>query len=346
MIPSTCGQSPAGDWPFDRERTRKARVALCHGADRVENLIAAVELVIDEIDWSTRRHVVVKPNLVVHDRPAAVTHRDAVDTVLRLIRRRYDGRLSVAEGSAIRPTREVFASEGYHELAESYDAELVDLNADATQALVVLGPRGHRQRVHVARTTLESDCRVSLALPKTHDTVLVTLGIKNMVMGSVANRDLTPQVGRGRFTPWRRRRGNDKLAMHRGYAGTNINLALLAQPLWPHLVIIDGFHAMEGAGPTDGRPVAWGIAVASADALAADALTAELMGFNLSDVGYLSYCAELGLGCGSASAMQIVGSAPPERVARVFEPHPTHLEQRQWQTPAAAQWLPGLGTAR
>ncbi len=330
--------------PGCRLANRRPRVALAHGGDRVGNLTVALELVLGEIDWATRQHVVVKPNLVVHDRPAAITHRDALATVLRLVRQRYDGRLSIAEGSAVQPTMAIFTAQGYGELAKEYRAELVDLNADATEAVTVLGPRGKAQTVRLARTVLDSDCRISLALPKTHDTVLVTLAIKNMVMGSVTNRELTSRVGRGQRVLSRLRQRlassrNDKLAMHQGYAGTHINLALLAPRLMPHLAVIDGFQGMEGAGPTEGRPVPWGIAVASTDALAADCLTARLMGFEPGQVGYLAYCAQLGLGTSDVTSMDILSPVPLESVSRTFQPHPTHAHQADWQCEAAARWL-------
>jgi uncharacterized protein (DUF362 family) len=328
-------------------------VALCHGESRTTNLRTALNLMIDEIDWPSRRDVVVKPNLVMVERAHAITHRDALAAVLEAIRCRYAGLLTIAEGCALHPTTEAFDAQGYDQLATFYNARLCDLNADEVEPVTVYSRDAHPLKLRMARTIVRSDCRVSLGLPKTHDTVLVTLTIKNMIMGGLVNRRLTDchakpawldrigQIARGHGDGW----GSDKIAMHQSYPIINLNLALLAPLVLPHLSILDGFIAMEGAGPVEGTPVPWGIALAGADALAVDILAARLMGFELGEIGYLSYCAELGLGCADLERIQIVGNIAPAAVARSFTPHPRHVEQRRWQQPDATHLLQRAATA-
>jgi uncharacterized protein (DUF362 family) len=329
------------------------RIALCHDTDRASNLRHALELVIDEIDWPSRRDVLVKPNLVVADRPLAVTHPDSLAVVLEAIRKRYTGPLTIAEGCAVHKTALACKSQGFETLATSYNARLLDLNADDVVSVTVYDHRVHPVYLRLSRRVIESDCRISLSLPKTHDAVLVTLTIKNMIMGSLVNRrlaggngrpawlDRLGRIVRGHGNGW----GSDKAAMHQGHPMININLALLAPLVRPHLSVLDGFIGMEGAGPTDGTPVPWGIAVAGTDSLAVDVFTARLMGFDLKEVGYLSYCADLGLGCADWKRMEVVGNAAPEAVARRFAPHPLHRSQRRWQHPAAVQLLRSSASA-
>ncbi len=162
-------------------------------------------------------------------------------------------------------------------------------------------------------------------------------------MGSLVNRrlagcdgrpaliDRLGQIAHGHGDGW----GSDKVAMHQSYPIINLNLALLAPLVLPHLSVLDGFVAMEGAGPVDGTPLPWGVALAGADALAVDTLAAQLMGFELGEIGYLSYCAQLGLGCADMGRVQILGDVAPETVARRFRPHPQHVQQRSWQRPDA-----------
>jgi uncharacterized protein (DUF362 family) len=157
-------------------------------------------------------------------------------------------------------------------------------------------------------------------------------------MGSLVNRRVAPagkrsawydrivQVARGHGDGW----GSDKQAVHQGFPMMNINLALLAARLRPHLSVLDGFVGMEGSGPVNGTPVPWGIAVAGTDPLAVDVLAAQLMGFDLKDVGYLNYCAQLGLGCADLAAIQVVGNTSAQAVTHRFTPHPRHHEQRCW----------------
>jgi uncharacterized protein (DUF362 family) len=292
-----------------------------------------LERVIDHTDWPSRRHVVVKPNLVMPSQPLAITHRDALAAVLEAVRTRYDGPLTIAEGCAVRPTVEAFEALGFDELASFYRAQLVDLNADRAFPVTVYDRSTGPLHLRLARRIVESDCRISLALPKTHDLVLVTLSIKNMVMGSLVNRRLA--AGQGSHVG----RGNDKMAMHQGYPMININLALLAPLVWPHLSVLDGFEAMEGAGPSGGTPVPWRMAMAGTDPLAVDALTAHLMGFGVDEVGYLHYCARLGLGCADLEGIEVIGNASVQAVRRPFRPHPGHREQRRWQHRKASQLL-------
>jgi len=153
----------------------KGTIGLWRGDDRCENLRRAMALVMDDIDWRTRRRVVVKPNLVTPEIPLSVTHPQALDTVLSQIRRRYDGPLAVAEGCALTPTPEAFADLGFDKLARAHGADLVDLNTDEAVGLSVYDRRGRPLELRMARTLLDSDCLVSLSVPKTHDTVLVTL---------------------------------------------------------------------------------------------------------------------------------------------------------------------------
>jgi uncharacterized protein (DUF362 family) len=327
--------------------TDHPRIALCRGTERASNLRHTLQLVLDDIPWPSRRTVLVKPNLVLPSRPDAITHHDALAVLLDEIRARYDGPLTIGEGCALDSTAEAFRSQGYEALAAFYRARLVDLNADEAVPVQVYGRRARSLDLRLARCVIESDCRISLSLPKTHDAVLVTLSIKNMIMGSLVNRrlscgngrpgwlDRVGQIIRGHGNGW----GSDKLAMHQSYAIINLNLGRLAPLVRPHLSVLDGFVGMEGAGPTDGIPVPWGIAVAGTDPLAVDVFTAHLMGISLNEVGYLSYCAQLGLGCADLPSFNVVGNVAPEMVARPFAPHPDHHRQRRWQTPDALRRL-------
>jgi len=322
-------------------------VALYHGSERQTNLRQTLAAVIDQVPWADRQCVVVKPNLVWLQRPYAITHREALAVVLEAIRARYTGPLFIAEGCALTPTWETFEAQDYPALARFYQCELVDLNQAPTQTYTVYDQHSHPLEVRVARLILDSDCRVSLALPKTHDAVLATLSIKNILMGSLVNRrlgehlpqaawhDRLGQIVLGHGNGW----GSDKVAMHQGYPMMNINLAKLAPLVWPHLSVLDGFIAMEGAGPLEGEPVAWGLAFAGTDALAVDTLAAHLMGFQLAEIGYLHYCAQQHLGCAELDKINVHGNVQPATIRRVFKRHPQAAAQRIWQVSYAADFL-------
>jgi len=362
-----------------------SKVALIQGDDRRENILKALDLVGDQIDWVRKQRVLIKPNFVSTERPLSATHVEAVRALLDWLRCHYDGPIVIGEGAATRSTWEGFANYGYLSLPDEYaGVELRDLNSDEPAAVRVFDHRLRPLTLHVARTALESDCRIAIGPPKTHDAVIVTLSLKNMIMGSLisrwapcppahlletarsgrggADQPTQPSVGfalagRGLYADlpvwiknlslmeWikaaylSRSKGSDKQRMHQSLPLLNLNLFALAPLLHPHLSIIDGWEAMEGDGPTRGDALPWRVAVTSADFLAADALTAGLMGFPIESVGYLHYCHQAGLGAGSLEEMDIVSNVEPEAVRRTFRPSPTHHLQRRWQMRDTDRWL-------
>jgi uncharacterized protein (DUF362 family) len=346
--------------------TDKAKVALVQGGSRRESTAAALEAISGLVSLEGVRRVLIKPNFVSTGDQAASTHVDAVRAVVDFVRARYDGPIVVAEGAAVSSTREGFRNFGYESLVEEYTAgaglELLDLNADDTLPVRVYDRRLRPLTVRLARTAVEDGVyRISVGLPKTHDCVIVTLAIKNMVMGSLVNPKATQEGGgmpggtrqlahlvpmavwRSQLAEWVKGTllgslgGSSKMAMHQGFAVINLNLALVAAHVWPHLAVIDGWVGMEGDGPGAGDPVDWRVALAGTDPLAVDVLTAHLMGFDPAQVGYLQYCRQMGLGVGTLDQIDVVGNIVLEQ--RSFRPHPTYQRQLQWRLKGAERYL-------
>jgi uncharacterized protein (DUF362 family) len=326
--------------------------------------VAALNTISDEIDLASARRVLVKPNFVSTTNQAASTHVEAVRAVVEFVRARYDGPIVVGEGAAVSPTWDGFRNFGYDSLADEYGVDLVDLNADDGMPVQILNRRFRPRTVYLARPAAEGGIfRISVGIPKTHDCVLVTLAIKNMVMGALVN---PRAIHHGGGTPgWVRRlahlmprwvrhsvlaewgkgtllggpNGSSKMAMHQGLRAMHVNLALVAARVWPHLAVLDGWQGMEGDGPGAGGPVDWRVALASSDPLAADALAAHLMGFDPRQVGYLQYCAQMGLGVAALDRIDVVGNAAPEQVRRSFKPHPTYRRQLRWRLEGVERYL-------
>jgi uncharacterized protein (DUF362 family) len=174
-------------------------------------------------------------------------------------------------------------------------------------------------KLRYARQIVESDYRIAIGPAKTHDCVGVTLSIKNMAMGALAE-------------------GGDKRKMHCGYPAQNLNLYLLEKAFPIQLAVNDGFIGMENDGPVRGTAIDWGVAVSSCDPVAADCLTAHLMGFDITETGYLWYCQKLGLGVGDINKMNIVG-AKAEDCKLKFKPHSAFEAQKKWRDPAVDKLL-------
>jgi len=340
-----------------------ATVALIKGDDRYDNIKRALERISDSIDLRGKERILIKPNFVTVERPLAATHVDAVRAVLDFLKERTAARITIGEGAALGDTLDGYERYGYSELARQYNVEFVDFNRGEWVHAPVYNTRFADMPLRISKTVVESDLRISVGPPKTHDTVIVTLSLKNMVMGSLL-RDQRRQGGSGpaigvlkrlsamvpsqlknsdlmaplRTNVMRNVARSDKAAMHMGYGIINLNLYRLAPLVYPHVSVIDGFVGMEGPGPTRGDPVDLRCAVASADFLAADSVAAELMGFHIADVGYLHYCNRKGLGVGDLDRITIVGDALAD-CRRAFAPPPGLNAQRNWQIPNVEQHL-------
>lgn len=289
----------------------KSIVAFAGGNNRSDNIEKVLHLLGDEIDLHDKSRLVIKVNFVMMNNQLAATHVDGVRTLLRFIRRQYDGDIAICEGT-LGPARNGFETYGYLDLVDEFGVELVDLNQGTWKMLNLYKSDLSPMRIHFSRQLMESDYLISIGPPKTHDFVVATMSIKNIVMGGVS------------FTH------DDKSSIHQGHAVMNLNLALMAMQCRPHLAVIDGLTGMEGEGPGLGDKVDFGIAAAGCDPVAVDCFTARLMGFDIDDIGYLWYLKEKGVGAGDPEDIEILGD-DPEPFRRRFEPHSAFAAQKKWR---------------
>ena len=144
-----------------------------------------------------------------------------------------------------------------------------------------------------------------------------------------------------------------ELGYLRSVEAMNRNLVALAHATKPHLAVVDGFVGMHREGPRHGTPIKLGVIVAGTDAVAVDAVSAAVMGFDPTAIGYLAYAHAAGLGEIDLERIEIVGD-PIARVRRRFVPHSNHAVQRHWHrlgdgssTLRGPQWnLTSEGAAR
>jgi uncharacterized protein (DUF362 family) len=286
-------------------------VAIAKGKTRYDAVKRALEYIREDIakDVFGKSSLIIKPNLVSSYVQLAVTHVDTVKAIIDFIRQYYGGKILVAEGSAS-DTLTAYKNFDYTKLAREHEIELFDLNQDNYREIMVYNDRYDEIPVRIAEKVLESDYRISAAVLKTHDTVIATLSIKNVVVGSIIRYD--------------------KHRIHQGYKAINLNIYKIAKYVWPNLAIIDGYTAMEGNGPVSGTPVDMGTVIASTDPLAADTVGAYIMGFDPDDIGYLHYIKMAGMGEGDIDKIEIVGERL-EDVRRKFRPHSTYTSQRMWR---------------
>ena len=332
--------TPGGLWPAAAAVTAKgpavpatglgqtSKVALIQGEDRRTNVRRALEAIDDEVRAGLRqkKYVVIKPNFVSTTNQLAATHVDAVHGILDYLEPRFRGPVVVAESSA-GDTMDGFDRFHYERLAAEHRAQkvtLVDLNREGRyETIPVLDADLHVATVRLAARVLHPEAFViTSAMLKTHNTVVATLSVKNMVLGS-------PLHSAPGDLAW-----NDKRKYHVGIRQTHYNMLVTAQKLQPHwgAAVIDGFEGMEGNGPGNGTPVASRVAIASTDLIAADRVGLEVMGINPAWVGYLNYCGQAGLGEFDLAKIEVVGGTIAA-VQRKYALHPDIQRELEWMGP-------------
>ena len=320
--PTLSNAAPGSPWVkkngLFRTKPASAKVSLIKGNDRREIVYQALKKIEDEVLASIgdKKKILIKPNFVITSRQLAATHVDAVRGILDFLRPHYKNQIIVGESTISRQgTFDGFKNYGYLALEKEYNVKLIDLNHQPWQYRYVFG-KGHRPTpIRIISTFLDPDLYIiSAAKMKTHDRVVTTLSLKNILLGAPLNDYKT----------------NDKRLTHAAYnfsreALLHYNMFHLAQEIYPDLGVIDGFVAMEGNGPASGTPVDARLALASLDPLAMDILATKLMGFDPSQIMYLTSMAQAGMGQGDLDKMEVLGT-PPDQCQYHFKAHKRLLE--------------------
>jgi uncharacterized protein (DUF362 family) len=308
---------------------RRAAVAVMKGDGRRKLICNALTAIDDQIRpvLKRKKYVVIKPNNVSTVNQLAATHAETLHGILDYLGPRFKGPVVIAESSA-GETLQGYENFGYNKVAaerKSQRVQLVDLNEEAKYELQpLLSPDLHVQPVRLAARLLDPDAYVICsAILKTHNTVIATLSVKNMVLGA-------PLHNAPKETP----RWNDKRKYHGGVRQTHYNMMLTAQKMQPFwgATVIDGFEGMEGNGPSSGTPVPHRIAIASTDYIAADRIALEAMGIDPNWTAYLQYCGNVGLGQYDRARIDIRG----EELAAVRRSYRLHRDierELQWMGP-------------
>lgn len=296
-------------------------VALAKGDNRVKNIYKVLELVLNNSSDKIEGPVVLKPNFLSVRNKNASSYPDTISAVLSFLRERYAGSIYIVEGSHVAAS--AFKTFGLFEIAKRYGAKCFCIDTDEKEwveaDMISLG--GLYFKARVSKLVSEAGSRISLAVPKTHANIGVTLSLKNMV-GSVHPSDRKLVHGLAADTPkellhaYRRRlcdqdnffgmisariegiikrhsiyvhKCTNRSLNKKGAIVINKNIAGLSKLVAPHLSIIDGFIGMEGEGPWHGMPVFMHTALASKNFAAVDTIACRMMGFEDELLGYKDY---------------------------------------------------------
>ena len=287
-----------------------AKVSIVKGgdspdADEIRRMIAKAVDLIDGFKSIIQKGdtVAVKPNILTGklSGPGVTTDPRVIEALVRLSFDAGAWEVRIVEGAGYGvPTSEALELAGMKRVADETGAVLVDVDRDETLEVEVPDPL-ILDKIPVSRSFYEADVRINAPVMKTHDQLIVTLGMKNM-KGIIQKPT--------------------KRLFHRiGLAKAVVDLNK-AVPL--NLTVVDAIHAMEGLGPSLGNVLEMDMVLASSDVYSLDVVGAMVMGIDPGELEYMKYAAEQGLVRLDGGGIEVVGESV-ESVARAFEMPPLDL---------------------
>ena len=323
---------------------QRAKVALIKGEDRRKNITDSLVAIDDQIQpvLKTRKYVLIKPNGSDPSRALISTQADTVRGILDYLAPRFKGQVVVAEccGTTGAQTTSQFGWDKIFAEHKAFNMKFVVPNEDSNHYELLYGIDYDMHPVPIrmgAQFVDPAAFVISAGVLKTHNMVVATMSIKNMVLGAA----LSPPPGVK--ATWGE---SDKRKFHVGIRAGNYNIYLGNQMMkrnWG-VGLIDGFEGMEGNGPVSGTPVPHRIAVASTDFLAADRVGLECMGIDAGWPGYLNYAWQGGLGQYDLAKIDVVGAKIAD-VKRKYRLHADVDRMLEWRGPMQ-DLPPNLGRNR
>ena len=258
------------------------------------------------------KKVIIKANLgqVAKDVWLNATDPNQIRGILDVLKPIYKGQIFVAEGTAAQSSSTFvgYNNYGYMPLEKEYNVKLIDTNDLPTTRRFILDGFAHPQPVNLITLFLDPNVYIiSATRLKPSGGVIVTLSLKNVVMGSPIHhykqkKALNRNEKRLMHAPTPKIPGNNR----RGLSYNIFHVASMG--VHPDLAVLDGVVSMEGRGPVNGTPVEHGVALASTDWLSADRIGAELMGVDYqADLKYLVWCGEAGMGNDRLDHIKVYG---------------------------------------
>jgi len=225
-----------------------------------------------------------------------ITHPYFTKQVLRLLKQ-LNCKITVGDDIQSK-SKDGFLISGYRKVCDELGVHLVNLKESGFQEVICRGQV--IKKVYISPIVLDSDFIVNLPKLKTHAFSVFTGSIKNM-FGII---------------PYGLR-----IYYHRQYFRNDIFSQMLVDifsTATPHLTIMDGIKAMEGEGPSAGKPRDVGVILASRDGVAVDAVASKIIGFNAMDIYTTRNAHERGLGIGKIEEIEILGEKIKDVEVRDF----------------------------
>lgn len=250
----------------------------------------------------------IKPNLVVAkpSSSGATTSPDLVAGVIEHLQSKGFKNICILEGSWVGDrTARAFKACGYEELSKQYGVPLVDLQMDSYKEYAIQGIK-----IAVCDRVMEIDYLINIPVLKGHCQTGMTCALKNM-------KGCIPDSEKRRF---------HTLGLHQP-------IAYLNKIIKQDLILVDGImgdlNFEEG-----GNPVQMNRILAAKDPVLVDSYVANLMGFELEEIPYISLAEAIGVGS-SDLAKTVVHELNDARNTheipsiRKFQGYSKYIEERE-----------------
>ena len=215
-----------------------------------------------------KRKIFVKPNMSHPEYlPGVVTSPELIREVVGLLRNNAE-EVIIGESNGFNyPCQSAFEKTGIEAAVKEVGGSVVNLSDDRLVRVKIENGIALKELV-LPKTVLEADAIVDLALMKTHEFAMFSGAIKNL-FGCVPS--------------------NRRIYLHPYLNEVFYRLYTIIKP---QLTVMDARVAIEGNGPTKGKPVNMNLMLISNDALAVDVVASDIMGLDLKEIGHLNYIAQ------------------------------------------------------
>jgi len=304
------------------------RVAIARG-DRTTLMENALNLinVPDKLKPTTK--VFIKPNLVrvPSASPYAkvkgayeptitpigdINHRESIEALLKYLTGLGVRDITIGEASGGGETPVIYKALALYELAEEYNANIIDLNYAESVRVPVKGLV--LDHLWVPKIILDSQFTINLAVLKIHGNTAITLALKNWGIGIPpgryygSNKAGTRWQGADGTLPIHNRVPIVRVMGQEVAVSKVIADVCLAKT--PDLNIIDGYTVVdyESVDARNNRIRDANLVIAGYDMVAVDAVGARIMAIDPTKILHIKYSEELGLGTTDPSKIQTLGA--------------------------------------
>jgi uncharacterized protein (DUF362 family) len=214
-----------------------------------------------------KKRIFLKPNICAPEySPGAVTTPGLIYDLVSLLRN-YAEEVLVGESNIYNyPCSLAFKGTGMEAAVKKAGGTVVNLSEDKVVEVKIKD--SPLKKLYLAKTLLDADSIIDVPVMKTHEFKIYSGAIKNL-FGCIPDSRrifLHPQLSEVLFQ--------------------------LYSILNPNITIMDAMVAMEGNGPTKGKPVKLGLILTSDNSFAVDIAATKIMGINWREIDYLAHIAQ------------------------------------------------------